>query len=122
MQLVPSAAVALVSGASRALESFRDLPVHAVAGIGNPARFFRMLGSIGAQVREHPFADHHALVAADLEFGDDLPVLMTEKDAVKCRSFADARMFYVPVAVQLSTAHADELLARILDRLHSYRR
>jgi tetraacyldisaccharide 4'-kinase len=122
MQLVPSAACALVGNERRTLESFRDTPLHAVAGIGDPARFFRMLRSFGLEVIEHAFADHHPLVASELEFGDDLPVLMTEKDAVKCRSIAQARLWYVPVTAQLSSAHAEELLARVMYRLSSYRR
>ena len=85
----------------RSLASFRGARLHAVAGIGHPARFFRALRAVGIEVIEHAFADHHALVASDLDFGDDLPVLMTEKDAVKCRRFADARLWSVPVAVQL---------------------
>ena len=91
--------------------------VHAVAGIGNPQRFFRTLRQQGFDVIEHPFADHHAFTADDLRFGDDLPVLMTEKDAVKCRSFADARLWYVPVAAQFSEAQTRELLERVLRKL-----
>jgi tetraacyldisaccharide 4'-kinase len=122
MQLVPGAACALAGNARRALESFAGAPLHAVAGIANPARFFRMLRSFGLEVIEHAFADHHPLVASDLEFGDDLPVLMTEKDAVKCRRLAAARRWYVPVAAHLSAAHAESLLARVVGRLKSYRR
>jgi tetraacyldisaccharide 4'-kinase len=122
MQLVPGAALALAGDARRALESFRGTRVHAVAGIGNPARFFRVLRACGIEVIEHAFADHHALVASDLEFGDDLPVLMTEKDAVKCRGFADARLWCVPVTAQLTDAHSELLLARVMDCLKGYRR
>ena len=122
MQLVPGAALALASGARRPLESFRGTRLHAVAGIGNPARFFRALRAFGIEVIEHAFADHHALVASELEFGDDLPVLMTEKDAVKCRGFADARLWCVPVAAQLTDADSQLLLARVVERLKSYRR
>jgi len=122
MQLVPGAALALAGSSTRTLESFRGTRLHAVAGIGNPARFFRALRAFGIEVIEHAFADHHALVASELEFGDDLPVLMTEKDAVKCRSFADARLWYVPVTAQLTDAHSQELLARVVARLKSYRR
>jgi tetraacyldisaccharide 4'-kinase len=122
MQLVPSAALALAGSSGRTLESFRGTRLHAVAGIGNPARFFRALRAFGIDVIEHAFADHHALVASELEFGDDLPVLMTEKDAVKCRSFANARLWYVPVTAQLTDAHSQQLLARVLGRLKSYRR
>jgi tetraacyldisaccharide 4'-kinase len=122
MQLVPGAARALAGGARRTLESFRGTRVHAVAGIGHPERFFRALAACGIEVIEHAFADHHALVASELEFGDDLPVLMTEKDAVKCRSFADARLWCVPVTVHMTEAHSQELLARIAGCLTAYRR
>jgi tetraacyldisaccharide 4'-kinase len=120
MQLVPGEAVSLSGAASRSLESFRGTRLHAVAGIGNPARFFRELRSFGLEVIEHAFADHHPLVASDLDFGDDLPVLMTEKDAVKCRSFADARQWFVPVTAELAPAQTDELLMRITRRLDTY--
>ena len=70
------------------ITSFRAGTVHAVAGIGHPARFFQQLRAACVQLIEHPFPDHHVYSASDLNFGDDLPVLMTEKDAVKCRTFA----------------------------------
>jgi tetraacyldisaccharide 4'-kinase len=92
--------------------------VHAVAGIGNPQRFFRTLRKQGFDVLEHPFPDHHAFTCADLRFGDDLPVLMTEKDAVKCRGFADARMWYLPVAAQFSESQARWLLERVFRKLN----
>jgi tetraacyldisaccharide 4'-kinase len=122
MQLVPIGALSLTGTAQRTLASFKATPVHAVAGIGNPARFFRELRSFGLEVIEHAFADHHPLVASDLDFGDDLAVLMTEKDAVKCRGFTDARLWYVPVTAQLTGAHSDELLVRVVRRLETYRR
>lgn len=59
-------------------------PVHAVAGIGNPGRFFASLAEIGVEFTPHAFPDHHAFRPEDLAFGDDLPVVMTAKDAVKC--------------------------------------
>ena len=71
--------------------------VHAVAGIGNPDRFFQQLEDHGLDVIEHPFVDHYMYQCEDLKFEDDLPVLMTEKDAVKCRTFADKRFWVVPV-------------------------
>ncbi len=71
------------------LEHFRGRRVHAVAGIGNPQRFFRDLRARGLELVEHPFPDHHPFTAADLTFGDDLPVLMTQKDAVRCREIED---------------------------------
>jgi tetraacyldisaccharide 4'-kinase len=100
--------------APRPLSAFRGTRVHAVAGIGHPARFFRELRAQGLEVSEHAFADHHPFARADLAFGDSLPVLMTEKDAVKCAAFADARLWYVPVAARFSDSDARELMARVL--------
>jgi tetraacyldisaccharide 4'-kinase len=75
--------------------------LHGVAGIGHPERFFNSLRAQGYEVIEHGFPDHHAFVPADFQFGDELPVVMTEKDAVKCRSFALANAWYVPVTAEL---------------------
>jgi tetraacyldisaccharide 4'-kinase len=114
MRLAPAAALPVDGRAiARSLESFRGGPVHAVAGIGHPARFFRDLCGHGLTVIEHPFPDHHPFTAADLSFGDVLPVLMTEKDAVKCRSFASARLWYLPVAATFSEADAHQLMSRV---------
>ncbi|MDZ4261024.1 MAG: tetraacyldisaccharide 4'-kinase [Pseudomonadota bacterium] len=107
MQLVPGALVALLDGDETAsLAELHGQQVHAVAGIGNPARFFALLKQHGLSVIEHPFPDHHHFVVDDLFFADKLPVLMTEKDAVKCRRYADARMWYLPVEAQLDDSFA----------------
>jgi len=87
--------------------------VHAVAGIGVPERFFGQLEDCGVEVKRHPFPDHHAFTASDLVFGDDAPVLMTEKDAIKCRAFADARMWYVPAVVEDRDGIAQQVLQRL---------
>jgi tetraacyldisaccharide 4'-kinase len=118
MRLIPLEAERVDAlAAARPLEAFRGQRVHAVAGIGNPQRFFAALRECGMEVIEHPFPDHHALVPTDLAFADELPVLMTEKDAVKCTAFADARLWYVPVSAELSEADGAELLARVLAKL-----
>lgn len=78
--------------------------VHAVAGIGNPTRFFAMLRERGIEVIEHPFPDHHHYAATDLHFDDSLPVLMTDKDAIKCRAFALSRHYTVPVEALIDPA------------------
>lgn len=101
------------SSESRPLASFAGSPVHAVAGIGHPARFFRYLRQSGLEVIEHPFPDHYAYQWQDIEFADDLPVLMTEKDAVKCRTFASDWHWFVPVKTQCD----ESLLAAISERL-----
>ncbi len=94
-----SAAVSLLDATSRDLRDFAGQQVHAVAGIGNPQRFFKTLRNVGLQVIPHELPDHAALTPADIEFGDGLVVLMTEKDAVKCSSFARLQHWYVPVSV-----------------------
>ncbi len=86
MQLVPRKMINLESGEAFPEDSGDPGPlVHAVAGIGNPQRFFESLKSLGLNVIEHPFPDHHKFKLSDLVFGDSLPVMMTEKDAIKCR-------------------------------------
>jgi len=70
------------------VEHFRGRRVHAVAGIGNPGRFFRQLRDMGLEINAHAFPDHHAYTVADLAFAGTDAVLMTEKDAVKCQRFA----------------------------------
>lgn len=108
------AGVVAVDGSSRhqILAAFADRRVHAVAGIGNPRRFFEALRGRGVDVVEHPFPDHHCYVAADFNFGDELPVLMTEKDAVKCRAFAKPDWWSVPVSAQLPESFFDAVVAR----------
>jgi len=95
------------------LEHFRGRRVHAVAGIGNPQRFFRDLRARGIELVEHPFPDHHPFTADELTFGDDLPVLMTQKDAVRCKEIESARLWYVPVVARFSESQAKELLDRV---------
>ncbi|OED41643.1 tetraacyldisaccharide 4'-kinase [Endozoicomonas sp. (ex Bugula neritina AB1)] len=84
--------------------------VHAVAGIGNPERFFTTLSELGYKVVPHGYPDHHAFVAEDIQFDDMLPVLMTAKDAVKCQAFADRRHWYLPV----TTCLPEEVLSQIM--------
>lgn len=86
------------------LQEFSGRTVHAVAGVGNPGRFFRMLKRAGVDIIEHAFPDHHPYVKADLDFGDDAPILMTEKDAVKCETFLDSDIWYLPIIVQANAA------------------
>ena len=96
-----------------AIDEFRSQTVHAVAGIGNPERFFRSLQDAGLQVEPHSFPDHYRYRPGDIRFGDDRAVFMTEKDAVKCRHFAAENDWYVPVEVRMSDefcASLDELL------------
>lgn len=111
MALAGETAYAVGGGAQAALAAFRR--VHAVAGIGHPQRFFRALEGRGLEVIAHPFADHHRFSEDDLRFDSDDPVVMTEKDAVKCERLARPGLWYVPVRAVV----ADELACRILARL-----
>jgi tetraacyldisaccharide 4'-kinase len=81
--------------------------------MGHPARFFDVLRALGIDVIEHPFPDHYRYAAADLAFGDGLPVLMTEKDAVKCHAFAQAGWWSVPVTADLPATFFDAVAARL---------
>ncbi len=103
----------LAPGERMALAEFAGRHVHAVAGIGDPGRFFRSLRAQRFEVIEHAFPDHHAYRAADLDFGDDRPLLMTEKDAIKCRAFARPHWWAVPVRALLPEDFLDALAARL---------
>ena len=112
MQIKPRQLVHLQSGRKMATD---EIPkqVNAVAGIGNPQRFADTLQSLGFAPQLHAFPDHHAFTPDDLLFDQDLPVVMTEKDAVKCREFARPNWFYLPVVADLPdsfwTAFAQKL-------------
>ena len=113
MALVADQALPLAGGRPRALASFTGQRVHAVAGIGDPERFFGMLRGLGIAVVPHAFADHHRYSEADFEFGSRLPVLMTEKDAVKCAAFVTDGYYSVPVRAELPEAFWVSLLDRL---------
>ncbi len=85
--------------ACKPLSDFKNLIVHAVAGIGNPTRFFRTLQNAGLRIIEHRFPDHHAYQETDLDFNGNDPILMTEKDAVKCKRFKDKNIWYLPISL-----------------------
>lgn len=103
----------LLGGRGLPLAAFSGQRVHAVAGIGEPERFFAMLRAAGIAVVPHAFPDHHAYAAGDFDFGSRLPILMTEKDAVKCTGFADAQAFMVPVQAHLPEGFWAALLERL---------
>jgi tetraacyldisaccharide 4'-kinase len=99
------------------LESFsRSGTVHAVAGVGHPDAFFAALRDAGFAIVEHALPDHAALDPAALPFPPDASVLMTEKDAVKCRQFARPGWWWVDLEVEVDRAAAEVLLASILER------
>jgi len=102
---------------TRELSDWKGSPVHAVAGIGNPERFFTTLSRAGLDLETHAFRDHYAYNQADLEFADDKPVIMTEKDKVKSLRFASKNFWYLPVDAQIDERLEIPLL-RKLDALN----
>lgn len=106
----------LESDESRSLERFAGSTVHAVAGIGNPSRFFSDLRQHGVNLTEHAFPDHYRFRQRDLEFNDTAPVLMTEKDAVKCRRFTAGHYWYIPIEAELNKHFGPRLLALLKKR------
>jgi tetraacyldisaccharide 4'-kinase len=84
--------------------AFKGEVVHALAGIGNPARFFAQLAAMGIDAVTHPLPDHHRYTGAELAIADATAIVMTEKDAVKCEPFADARCWYLPVRARIDDA------------------
>jgi len=91
------------------IEDFSGQRVHGVAGIGNPNRFFSMLQGRQISVIRHAFPDHYRYHSEDLDFGDDLPVLMTEKDAVKCMSMTKENFWYLPIEAKMTNAFEHRL-------------
>ena len=109
-------AVNLCSGERQGLAAFRGRTLHAVAGIGNPQAFFEALRAAGLEVEEHALADHAALHADALPFPAGATVLMTEKDAVKCRRFARPEWWFVELEVTVDDGDARALVDGILER------
>lgn len=98
------------------LSDFKDKRVHAVSAIGNPQRFFDYLRSQGLNIVEHSFPDHYMYVQSDITFDDDLAVLMTEKDAVKCQRYSINNCWYLPINVEMKKEFGLRLLNKIGER------
>ncbi len=112
-ELVPAEVLNLVDSRRVSLDDFRGRKVHAVAAIGNPGRFFRLLQNEGIEVIPHAHRDHAKLTESDLRFDDGLDVLMTEKDAVKVRGTATTNCWYVTVNVEFSDGDTLEWLDEV---------
>jgi tetraacyldisaccharide 4'-kinase len=117
MRLKADMAVSLHDGERKPLSAFAGQSVHAVAGIGNPEQFFATLRAGGLAVDGRALPDHAQPGPADLEFGDTLPVFMTEKDAVKCTGVALPRHWYLEAAAEFDAAEAARLLDDITSKL-----
>jgi tetraacyldisaccharide 4'-kinase len=115
MRIKPQSFVHLQSGALLPADHFKGQTLHAVAGIGNPARFYKSLQTLGITAVGRDFPDHHPYQKSDFDFAADEVVVMTEKDAVKCRAFAGENWYYLPVDAQLP----DEFLVALMVKIRS---
>jgi tetraacyldisaccharide 4'-kinase len=116
IQIAGDTAVNLLTGEEKPLREFSGIPCHALAGIGNPGRFFKLLESSGVSCKTYSFPDHYKFQPSDISFSDSAPVLMTEKDAVKCLAFAGNQHWYVPVKAVPETIFAERFLALLQDK------
>jgi tetraacyldisaccharide 4'-kinase len=114
MRLEGDCAVSVHGAERRPLADFAGREVHAVAGIGNPERFFELLRVHGISITRHPLPDHARLRSEDISFPDEHPVLMTEKDAVKCRELSAPRHWYVPVTASFETGASKQLMEIVM--------
>lgn len=101
MQLKPGTAYSLIDG--KTLSLMNNKSIAAVSGIGHPQRFFDSLERLGMAFVAYSFPDHHAFSKEEFRFPEEL-IIMTEKDAVKCKAFADQNMYCLPVEADLSAA------------------
>lgn len=97
----------------KTLEEIKDQTIHAIAGIGNPNRYFSFLKNLGLKIIEHAFPDHYFYSFKDIDFGLDQLVLMTEKDAIKCQSFADHRHWCLPITIKPDAFFISSLQTKI---------
>jgi len=103
--------VNLLTTEKKPLSQFVGQKCHALTGIGNPHRFFSTLEKQGLELITHSFPDHHDFIKSDLDFCDGVDtILMTEKDAVKCKAFATENQWYLPVVAKLDESFDEELL------------
>jgi tetraacyldisaccharide 4'-kinase len=109
--------VNVVTQEEKLLSEWSGVACHALAGIGNPRRFFNLLEKEGIEVESHAFQDHHQFTAEDIHFNDDRPVLMTEKDAVKCEAFASDKHWYLPIKAEPQQQFVDKLLTLIKEKI-----
>jgi len=113
MKLNLNEAVNLLNGEVTPISYWQNETVHAIAGIGNPSRFFNALRAQNLNIIEHEFPDHAMLNKQDVTFSDQKPVLMTEKDAVKCRDYGLNNLWFIPMQVELP----QDFISRVVQKL-----
>ena len=114
MSITPSKFVHLKSGKSYSIDSWpMHKQVHAIAGLGNPGRFFDLLERLGFDLIRHPFPDHHNFNENELHFLDHLPIIMTEKDASKCKTIDNNKIWYLAIEAAVN----DKFIDSVIDNL-----
>ena len=114
MTLQPSKFVHLNTGKSYDIDKWpMHNQLHAVAGLGNPGRFFDTLSQLNFDIERHPFPDHHQFEESDLEFLDHHPIIMTEKDAARCKNFENPRIWYLTVEPKIEESFINDLESKI---------
>jgi tetraacyldisaccharide 4'-kinase len=116
-RLNPTVVRSIDDSEARSILDFSGERVHAIAAIGNPQRFFRTLKASGIEVIEHAMRDHAELTLSDITFSDDLPVVMTEKDAVKCRDLGATNCWYVSVDVEFQGGKGEAWFEHLMSRI-----
>ena len=106
-------AVNMLTRETKALSDFRGTKVHAVAGVGHPERFFDSLRESELDIEAHAFPDHYRYEESDMIFNDELPVMMTEKDAVKCHAIGKDHWYFLKIDVELDQAFLPELISQL---------
>ncbi|MAU70424.1 MAG: lipid ABC transporter permease [Gammaproteobacteria bacterium] len=110
MSITPSNFIHLKSGKSYSIDNWpMHKQVHAVAGLGNPGRFFDLLEKLGFDIIRHPFPDHHNFLSSDIFYLDHLPIVMTEKDASKCKDFDNNKIWYLTIDADVSNKFIEKL-------------
>ena len=110
MSVSPSKFVHLKSGKSYSVDNWpMHKQIHAVAGLGNPGRFFDLLEKLGFEIIRHPFPDHHNFSSSDMFYLDHLPIVMTEKDASKCKDLDINKIWYLTIDADVSNKFIDKL-------------
>ncbi|SUB24190.1 tetraacyldisaccharide 4'-kinase [Avibacterium avium] len=119
MTLTPHVAIHLQTGEKRPLQDFAQQNITAIAGIGNPQRFFIMLQKLAINVVEsQAFQDHQAYDLTLFEkFNKNQPLFMTEKDAVKCQDFAQSNWWYVPVEAEINDEQSEQFIAALIQQV-----
>ncbi|MGE4659034.1 MAG: tetraacyldisaccharide 4'-kinase [Gammaproteobacteria bacterium] len=116
-EVVPQRAYQVRGTKEVSLEEFRKRVVHAVAGVGHPQRFFKLLEEAELRVLPHPLPDHVKLEPTHLSFDDSAPVMITEKDGVKCRYFAHSGVWCVPLEFRLVKEDVERFMYCLLQKL-----